>query len=185
MKVNYGLTKSERDNLKKDFSLKRKCNKCQELKEFIKFPSKKEKNNLYYFSYKCSKCCYKKRSVDKEINNIYINRQREKENFTIEGRASMLRNRCKQRAKIYNKDFNLSIEKIIELLKTGICAKTNISLIMDDSKYNPYAPSIDRIDNNKGYTDDNIQITCMIYNFCKNQFTEIQVDDFIKKAKIC
>lgn len=47
-----------------------------------------------------------------------------------------------------------------DLSSDGICEKRN-----------PFAPSIDRIDNNKGYTIDNCQMVVYIYNISKNTFT--------------
>ena len=40
-------------------------------------------------------------------------------------------------------------------------------------------PSIDRIDNNKGYTMDNIQIVTMAYNNLKNRYKEEYVAEWI------
>lgn len=178
-----GLTVEERDLIKYNSQLKQVCKKCLEEKEYKYFSCRKSKSNLLYFTYECNKCCYRRKLKvhSKNLTN-YSDKQRFKENFTIEGRASMLKNRCKQRAKVYNMEYSLTKEYIIDLLKNKKCAKTGINLILDDSSYNPYAPSIDRIDNNKGYINSNIQIVCMIYNFCKNNFTEEIVDDFFNKV---
>ncbi len=159
------------------------CLTCKKEKPIKSFSGKKYKNKIHYTNH-CNKCIYEKRKdLDPNATKKYIEDQRFKECFTIEGRALLLRNRCRQRAKLYNREFKLSKSYIIELLRIGKCKKTGIDLIIDDSKYNPYAPSVDRIDNDKGYTDDNIQITCMIYNFCKNKFTETQVEEFFNKLK--
>lgn len=177
-----GLTIEERDIIKNDHSLKMICKECGVEKNYCKFGNRLLSNNLWYFNNKCYQCAYKhKLEVHAKNLTNYSDKQKHKENFTIEGRASMLRNRCKQRSKIYEMEFSLTKDYVIELLSKQKCAKTNIDLIIDDSSYNPYAPSIDRIDNSKGYTDENIQIVCMIYNFCKNSFTEEIVDDFFNK----
>jgi len=177
-----GMTYEERDLIRKDLNLKQICKKCLQEKEFKYFGCRKSTTGFLYFSYECNQCGYKRKlkTHEKNLTN-YNDTQRFKENFTIEGRASMLRNRCKQRSKNNNMEFSLSKDYLIELLSKKKCAKTNINLIIDDSSYNPYAPSIDRIDNSKGYVDNNIQIVCMIYNFCKNSFTEDIVDDFFNK----
>jgi len=182
--IKKGLTLDEKNQIKK-IDYERICKKCGIKQSLIKFSCKKEKNGLYYFNYTCNKCEYKRKLKMHNGSIISYNAtQTYKENFTIEGRASMLRNRCKQRAKKYNYDFSLTKEYIISLLENGVCEKTNIKLIIDDSTYHPYAPSIDRIDNNKGYTNDNIQVTCMIYNFCKNKFSEEQVNEFFKDMRL-
>lgn len=178
-----GLNKKEKEFYREN--KKRVCKKCNKEKFFKDFSFKLEKNGKYYFQYECSKCLYQTRKQKYKYKiKEYIEKQRYNENFTINGRACKLRNHCKQRAKINNYDFNLTKQLIIDKLKIGICEKTGIKLILDDLIYNPYAPSIDRIDNNKGYTNDNIQITCMIYNFCKNKFTDEQVEKFFKDIKL-
>ncbi len=164
---------------------KRICKDCGEEKKLSKFPSKVNKpTGVRYFQYRCNKCQYTlwlKKNIDSR--DRYMKNQREKEDNTIDGRAMMLRNRCKCRAKKYNHEFDLSKEYIKRKLKKGICEQTKIKLELNGDRYNPYAPSIDRIDNSIGYIDSNIQIVCTIYNFCKNQFSDNDVYDFIRKAK--
>lgn len=183
--IKGGYTLDELTMLKEDTTCSRTCRTCLKNKSLKSFSAKQASNELYYIEYECNSCKYsRKKRVHKDMIDTYLKRQKEKENFTIEGRAMMLRNRCKMRAKKYNMEFTLSKDCVVSLLSTLKCAKTGIDLIMDDSVYNPYAPSIDRIDSNKGYTDDNIQFTCMIYNFCKNSFTEEQVEEFFNKLKV-
>ena len=50
------------------------------------------------------------------------------------------------------------------------------------TKRNLHGPSIDRIDNNKGYTTDNCQIVCNMYNTGKGQHTDLEFLDFCKKV---
>lgn len=45
---------------------------------------------------------------------------------------------------------------------------------------NPFAPSIDRINNDLGYTKDNCQMVVWIYNCSKNVFTN---EDLYKMCK--
>jgi len=185
MKKLKGFTVEEYNSLKENCFIERKCKQCENSKLLTSFQRKLEKNNLIYFNYVCNKCAYDKRKEKyKEKTQSYLKSQKNKEFFTIEGRASMLIHRVKNRAKNYNMEFSLTKENIIKSLEKGKCCKTNIPFVLNDKPYNPYSPSIDRIDNNKGYIDGNVQIVCMIYNFCKNQFAEEDVEHFIKNAKL-
>lgn len=182
IKDKKGLTLEEKNYFRNNSELERRCRVCEKSLPYKNFSCRNEKNGLIYFSYECNKCAYhRKLKVHEKNLTKYTDTQRFKENFTIDGRAIMLRNRCKQRSRIYKMEYSLTKNHILKLLHDKVCAKTGIELIIDDSIYNPYAPSIDRIDSNKGYTDDNIQVVCMIYNFCKNKFTEDQVSEFFNK----
>lgn len=101
----------------------RKCKECKIEKPLRAFPSKVCKaNGKRYFQYRCNKCQYvlwKEKNADKV--DKYYKAQRHREFYIIEGRASMLRNRCKCRARKYNHEFNLSKEKIITMLELGFC----------------------------------------------------------------
>jgi hypothetical protein len=44
-------------------------------------------------------------------------------------------------------------------------------------------PSVDRIDNNKGYTMDNIKIVSLGYNNLKNRYDEVYVREWINAIK--
>lgn len=74
------------------------------------------------------------------------------------------------RAKKYNRDFTITVEDI-KIPK--ICPVFNEPMIRGGK----YAPSIDRIDSDKGYTPDNIQIISRRANFlkCNATFEEIEL----------
>ena len=44
---------------------------------------------------------------------------------------------------------------------------------------NPFAPSPVRIDNSKGYTKENVQWVCWMYNQMRGQATDSDVDKFL------
>jgi hypothetical protein len=100
-------------------------------------------------------------------------------------------NIAKRRSRKYNRDFDLTLEFLEELWikQNGKCAATGLIL---DTKYlqtkkqkknkNPYQASLDRIDNSKGYTKDNIRFVCYMFNIARNDFTDEQVLDFCKKV---
>lgn len=63
------------------------------------------------------------------------------------------------------------------------CALTDIPFDVAPRGHNivrPFAPSIDRIDNTKGYTLDNVRIVCTIANMARNTFSD---DDFYTMCK--
>jgi hypothetical protein len=88
---------------------------------------------------------------------------------------------CKARAKRMNREYDLTEEYVLELLKqqNGICAATGLALKPSAQRTvqdkDPFTISIDRIDSNKGYIIGNVQLVCSIYNGAKNSFTFEQV----------
>lgn len=179
-----GLTKEERDR-KLLTSERKKCSDCNKNLPLKKYSwSTGGKNKLYYMDGRCNKCQYKKRKkLYKDRINDYVKKQRKKEN-TIEGRAIRLLYNCKNRARQSSRDieFSLTRENIIKLCKPMKCSITNVGLTLEYGF--PETISVDRIDNNKGYTDDNIQIVAQMYNFCKNNFTDKETINFLKKIDI-
>jgi len=74
------------------------------------------------------------------------------------------------------------------------CAETNIPFVIMDKQYkldernalginSLNLPSIDRIDNNKGYMMDNIRIVSLAYNNLKNRYDEVYVREWINAVK--
>lgn len=50
----------------------------------------------------------------------------------------------------------------------------------DDASLMPESVSLDRIDNTKGYTEDNIRFISVMANYARNRFTDSQVLSFAK-----
>ena len=86
------------------------------------------------------------------------------------------------------KDFNLSLEDVRDIWnnQSGKCAITGFPLVckaFDDGKNkNPYQASLDRINNDKGYSKENVRFVCLIVNYARNNFSDEQVIEFFKKT---
>lgn len=99
-------------------------------------------------------------------------------------------NIAKTRSKKYKRDFDITLEflKQLWISQEGKCAATGLSL---EIKYiqtkkqrkckSPFQASLDRIDNNKGYTQDNVRFVCYMFNIARNDFDDEQVIDFCLK----
>jgi len=78
-----------------------------------------------------------------------------------------------RRARRKNIPFNLTYDWLTKKLHGGRCEVTGLPFKTDrDPFVNPYYPSIDRIDSNKGYTENNCQLVCHMYNTAKCEFPE-------------
>ena len=91
---------------------------------------------------------------------------------------------AKHRDKCRGKESNIDTDFILSLLKKNQykCAKTGTKLILEggyDGRSS--SPSIDRIDSNKGYTKNNVQVVCWWYNQWKSNMTDKEV---LEKAKL-
>lgn len=99
--------------------------------------------------------------------------QRQIKGDPVAHRIRRLLHTSKKTAK--TKSFEHSLDKQWCLSKlSGVCEATGLpfDLSVDGiyKKMNPFAPSIDRIDNTLGYTKDNCQMVIWIYNCSKNTF---------------
>lgn len=91
---------------------------------------------------------------------------------------------------------NITYESIYNLMEAQQwkCAETNIPFVIMDKQYKVEQrielginslnlPSVDRIDNNKGYTIDNIRIVTNGYNNLKNVHSDKDVWQWINAVK--
>ena len=91
---------------------------------------------------------------------------------------------------------NITYESIYNLMEVQRwkCAETNIPFVIMDKQYKVEQrielginalnlPSVDRIDNNKGYTMDNIKIVSVGYNNLKNVHSDKDVWQWINAVK--
>ena len=82
-------------------------------------------------------------------------------------------------AKFRKLEFNLTAEMITKNPKWRYCALTGLPLkFIDNTDF--YGASLDRIDSNKGYTEDNVRLICKGLNYMKNMHTDEELFNFIK-----
>ena len=92
--------------------------------------------------------------------------------------------KAKNRAKGYEIDFNLTKEWA-ESRWTGNCELTGAAFIAADGKTGPYSASLDRIDSDKGYTQDNCRFVLWAVNRMKSNDNDellLEIAELIVKA---
>ena len=109
-----------------------------------------------------------------EIRNLYLQQKR---NEFLRGYIKQILARTKKRAKCKNIDFNLDESDIII---PKICPILEVPLVIGTKGNYEYSPSIDRIDNTKGYIKGNIQIISKKANFMKNSASQEELIKFCK-----
>lgn len=166
------------------------CPKCKIDKSFLSFGfSKDRKDKMQVY---CKDCHSKYRNENRQKINEYfkINRNKisEKEKIerqTVNGCLKNLLKLSKTRARLNNSENNLTIEilTVFLYLQNFKCALTGLDFTFEYSGEfgrDPYRPSIDRIDNSKGYTVDNVQLICNMVNVAKNQYPQEMFDEMCR-----
>lgn len=130
----------------------------------------------------CKKC------YNHEYNTTRRNKQAEKvrmAKYRAENFEMWIVTRFKSKAKKEGRDFDLDPAWVKNELARGNCAVTGMPFKLP--KYNPgqtgkrgqWTPSIDRIDNSKGYTKSNCRMVVWMYNLAKNNYTD---NDIVKMS---
>lgn len=85
--------------------------------------------------------------------------------------------RAKSRCKQSNREFNIDVSDIVI---PDVCPILGIELNMNSGKSGAYrnSPSLDRIDNSRGYTKDNIQVISQLANAMKCHATDKELRMF-------
>lgn len=89
----------------------------------------------------------------------------------------MLKTATRRSAK-FDKETDLDIDFILNLLENNSCAVTGLPFdysSTSDTKCNPFAPSIDRIDSNQGYLKSNVRLVIWQYNLMKGEMSDEDV----------
>lgn len=72
--------------------------------------------------------------------------------------------------------FTLTTEFIVEmyLAQKGLCAISGLPMMPETNQQfsDPFAPSIDRLDNSRGYLRNNVRLVCRIANFAMSVWGE-------------
>lgn len=157
----------------------KKCSKCNIVKDENEFYKTQRGNRCKGCILTVTKEYKRKKRLDPE--------QRKKESIKQkERRYRLWQNTLIHDSKHRKLDNELTVEFINELYEkqNGLCYWFKVPLIPSDTKKHPQQPSIDRLDRNKGYTKDNVVLTCYSANIGRNE-TELSIwVDFLKKIKI-
>lgn len=89
--------------------------------------------------------------------------------------ASRLLSRCKGSAKARGQECSLTMAEVLDLFKDMRCAVTRVELRLKwegPSRYNPCAPSLDRIDQSKGYVPGNVRPVCWAFNCARQDWPD-------------
>ncbi|QWY83179.1 postulated decoy of host sigma factor protein [Rhizobium phage RHph_X2_24] len=98
---------------------------------------------------------------------------------SLRSKATHLTSSAKIRAQNRGMQFEISADFIHASLIVGHCWATGLPFRYPDGNAKnttPFSPSIDRRNTQLGYTNENVQVVCSIYNLGKNHHDEI---DFI------
>lgn len=100
---------------------------------------------------------------------------------TTGGRVTNLFNSSKSRSKMLGVDFSLTREWIAERLERGHCAVTGLQFVLETGggkghRTNSFSPSVDRIKQDGGYTQDNCRLVVWIYNRARGAFPDAHFD---------
>lgn len=89
--------------------------------------------------------------------------------------------RCKAQAKKINLPFDLDLDWFKAEMAKGVCSVSGIPFVLPRyqpgarGKRGPWTPSVDRIDNTKGYVKGNARLVIWIYNLAKSDYPEADV----------
>ena len=194
----YFSVKKTISGLKIYVYLNKMCKKCRVKKEQKRYFSNHENKLIYHKNYyknnidktklslntettKETKRKWRLKNKDRILKNGSI---RKKENHRKDPRKLLLY-LAKRRAKEKNLQFSITID---DITVPDICPVLGIPIFVGEGKSCPNSPSIDRIDNNKGYIKGNVVIVSLrannlksnasleemgkIYNFYRNLLSE-------------
>ena len=115
--------------------------------------------------------------TDEQKEQYYQKRlQRNKEIRKEDPRRPMLAD-ARKRAKKKNLEFSLSIE---DLIIPDLCPVLQIPLFVTGGKRTDNSPSLDRVDNSKGYTKENVCVISCRANSLKNDATLEELKAIVK-----
>jgi len=163
------------------------CEKTKSSDEFYKSTKSLSTDGLQFL---CSDCYnyhnsinqgkdrnyFRKLQTKVDVNfKEYLNKQK-KEN-TRKNHITTMLNNAKKRALKKGIDFSLTKEDIVI---PEVCPILKVPFVIGTKDNYDYTPTIDRIDNSKGYTKENIQIISNKANSMKNSASFEMLQNFAK-----
>lgn len=149
------------------------CKKCNEYKPASKEYFLKDKKGYFYpYCRECKKEYLKSRKnitplteeelYERKISKQKVDRTKKWANYLVDS--------SRNSAKRCGREFDIDVSYILELYEkqNQKCYWFGIKLEPSTVSKYPAKPSIDRLDNDKGYVKGNVVITCMTANYGRN-----------------
>lgn len=124
---------------------------------------------------------FRKRYWDNREQQLAYFKEYRARNKTEDGKLRKLLYTLKSRAKARGLDFDLEIEDLKNYPK--VCPVLGIEIKLFADRNDPHCLSIDRFDNNKGYTKDNIRMISLRANFLKRDATVEELEKVCQYMK--
>ena len=159
--------------------IQKTCKICGETKSIDNFYQSQR-------SLKCKSCTlqetkeYKRsKRTDKEFRKIEGEKQRER-------RIRLWKNTLIHDSKHRGVQHTLKVEDIDQMFEEqkGLCYWFKVPLIPSENLKHPQQPSLDRLDRTKGYTKDNVVLSCYSANIGRNENSVEVWEEFIKKINV-
>lgn len=159
------------------------CSKCKETKSFEDFSVRiKTKDGYDHYCKLCRvEAGRKYRAENRDKANKSSKTSRKKMHWSLR----LLRT-SKSSAKARNLQHLITVEDVLSLWENqdGKCYWLDVPLSEDElPDRHPLKPSIDRLDNSKGYIKDNVVITSTFANLGRSNTTVEDFSEFLKLLK--
>ena len=140
-----------------------KCNKCNELKETNQFSS----NGRSGFRSEC-KICYNSNWKYRLLSTLTSRSSKERKRVNGDLRKTIP----------YSKAINCDFLENLKTQQNGLCywLKIPIDFSLQDKLRKP---SLDRLDNNKGYEPDNVVLTTVFANTGRRDASILEMESFV------
>ena len=143
------------------------CSHCKQEKPHSEFFRKQQSPDGY--DWWCKECWREYRGSKQRYTDTPLSPAVKQ---SIHRMLSTITNRARKK----HLKFDLLIGDIAPLFEE-FCANNDHSW----QPRHPFRPSIDRVDNSRGYTLDNIRIVWYIENICRNKFSDEDVAEFCRR----
>lgn len=142
----------------------KKCTKCKKNKKATSFYKDSQKRDL--LSSRCKQCILHTSKMIYKTDTYKAHHRDYCRAWRIKYKINYLYIHAKHRAKKAGIEFKITRKDLGEIPKT--CPVLGIKIVLDNSMPSDNSPSVDRIDNTKGYIPGNVAIISRKANTLKN-----------------